>query len=102
MPGKVIKSGRSRSYGEFVQIKHGEFITTYAHLFQRLVDKKDAVEAGQPIGISGSTGRSTGEHLHFEVIFQGKNVDPTPILNYINKVVQQSRQELNSLSIPKQ
>ena len=102
MPGKVIKSGRSRSYGEFVQIKHGEFITTYAHLFQRLVDKKDAVEAGQPIGISGSTGRSTGEHLHFEVIFQGKNVDPTPILNYINNVVQQSRQELNSLSIPKQ
>jgi len=94
MPGKVVKSGRNRELGEFIQVEHGEFITTYGHLFQRLVSMKEAVEAGQPIGISGSSGRSTGEHLHFGILFNGKSIDPLPILNYIQYVMQEAKIEL--------
>jgi murein DD-endopeptidase MepM/ murein hydrolase activator NlpD len=86
MPGKVVKSGRNRELGEFVQVEHGEFMTTYGHLFQRLVNAKEAVEAGQVLGISGSSGRSTGEHLHFAMSFKGKSIDPMPILNYIRQL----------------
>ena len=51
------------------------------------VNAKQAVEAGQPIGISGSTGRSTGEHLHFQMEYKDKTIDPKPILDYINEVI---------------
>ncbi|MDR2126816.1 MAG: M23 family metallopeptidase [Prevotellaceae bacterium] len=105
MPGRVVKSGRNRMLGEFVQVEHGEFISTYGHLLQRLVAAKDVVEAGQPIGISGSTGRSTGEHLHFGMSFDGKNIDPQPILNYIMSITQEARKELenavNQFAVPK-
>jgi murein DD-endopeptidase MepM/ murein hydrolase activator NlpD len=94
MPGKVIKSGKNRTLGEFIQIEHGEFVTTYAHLFQRLVDAREFVEAGQRIGVSGSTGRSTGEHLHFQMSFKGKSIDPAPVLMYIQYVMQEARKEI--------
>ena len=94
MPGKVVKSGRNRELGEFVQVAHGEFMTTYGHLFQRLVNAKEAVEAGQPIGISGSSGRSTGEHLHFGMSFNGKNIDPMPVLTYISQVRQEAKKAI--------
>jgi len=97
MPGKVVKSGKNRDLGEFVQVQHGEFVTTYGHLFQRLVSAKDAVEAGQPIGISGSTGRSTGEHLHFGMAFNGKYIDPQPILDYIVSIMQEAKGELEKI-----
>ena len=96
MPGKVIKSGKNRTFGEFIQVEHGEFVTTYAHLFQRLVSAKEAVEAGQPIGVSGSTGRSTGEHLHFQMSYDGKSIDPLPILNYIQQIMQEARKEIEN------
>jgi len=97
MPGKVVKSGKNRDLGEFVQVQHGEFVTTYGHLFQRLVSVKDAVEAGQPVGISGSTGRSTGEHLHFGMTFNGKYIDPQPVLNYILSIMQEAKEELERI-----
>ncbi|MDR1592770.1 MAG: M23 family metallopeptidase [Prevotellaceae bacterium] len=98
MPGKVIKSGRNRTLGEFIQIEHGEFRTTYGHLLQRLVAVKEAVEAGQPIGISGSSGRSTGEHLHFGMTYGGKSIDPIPILNYILQITKDARDELERIT----
>jgi murein DD-endopeptidase MepM/ murein hydrolase activator NlpD len=97
MPGKVIKSGKNRALGEFVQIEHGEFRTTYGHLMQRLVEAKTAVEAGQTIGISGSSGRSTGEHLHFCISFKGKSIDPAPILDYFLQVTKEARKELENM-----
>jgi murein DD-endopeptidase MepM/ murein hydrolase activator NlpD len=97
MPGKVVKSGKNRDLGEFVQVQHGEFVTTYGHLFQRLVSAKDVVEAGQPVGISGSTGRSTGEHLHFGITFNGKYINPQPILNYISSIMQEAKGELERI-----
>jgi murein DD-endopeptidase MepM/ murein hydrolase activator NlpD len=101
MPGKVIKSGRNRTLGEFIQIEHGEFRTTYGHLLQRLVAAKETVEAGQPIGISGSSGRSTGEHLHFGMTYNGKSIDPMPVLNYILQITEDARNELKKTTINK-
>ncbi len=75
--------GSYRSYGEYVVIDHHDgTMTLYAHGMadSRIVEEGDEVEAGQVIMLSGSTGNSTGPHLHFEVRVNGKCVDPTPYL----------------------
>ena len=64
-------------YGNSIVIDHGLGIyTTYMHLNEILVNQGDVVESGQLIGIIGTTGRSTGPHLHFEVDIQGTPVNP--------------------------
>ncbi|HRC62551.1 MAG TPA: M23 family metallopeptidase [Dehalococcoidia bacterium] len=69
------------SYGLYVIIRHdGEYETRYAHLSQFSVQLGQWVDAGQQIGISGSTGRSTGAHLHFEVIYNGSVINPLTVL----------------------
>ncbi len=75
--GTVVSAGRSGGYGNLVEIDHGHgFTTRYAHLSEILVSKGDTVIAGQPIGKAGSTGRSTGPHLHYEVRHNGDAIDP--------------------------
>jgi murein DD-endopeptidase MepM/ murein hydrolase activator NlpD len=60
-----------------VTIKHGYgFMTRYGHCLQVLVNKGDHVERGQTIALVGNTGRSSAPHLHYEIIKEGKNVDP--------------------------
>lgn len=84
--GKVKKTGYDkRGYGNFVTMIYGDFEVTYAHLSSILVSPKDIVPPGVPIGVSGSTGRSTGDHLHISLKFRGKPVDPTPFLLFIEK-----------------
>ena len=87
MPGMVVKTGKNKGLGNYVEVRHGDFTSIYGHLYSVLVNAKQAVEAGQPIGISGSTGRSTGEHLHFQMEYKDKTIDPKPILDYINEVI---------------
>ncbi len=80
-PGKVIYSGMSKSYGNMVVLDHGHgIVTRYAHNLTNLVSVGDTVQAGQEIARVGSTGRSTGPHLHFEVMRRGTAVDPSPFL----------------------
>jgi murein DD-endopeptidase MepM/ murein hydrolase activator NlpD len=75
--GKVITSAYSSSYGNYVVISHGDGITTlYAHLSQRLVAANATVTKGQNIGKVGSTGASTGPHLHFEISVNGSRKNP--------------------------
>jgi len=63
---------RSGGYGLLVEINHGNgYVTRYAHNQRLLVTVGDTVQKGQPISLIGSTGRSTGPHLHFEVRFRG-------------------------------
>ena len=83
--GTVIVSQYSQSYGNYVVVSHGSGNTTlYAHMSQRLVSAGQNVEQGQVLGITGSTGNSTGAHLHFEITEGGVRVNP---LNYLTGYV---------------
>lgn len=76
--GTVVKASRRGGYGLMVEIDHGSgHVTRYAHLSAIEVERGQSVEAGQAIGRVGSSGRSTGPHLHYEVRRGGKAVDPT-------------------------
>ncbi len=75
--GVVVFSGYRKGYGNTVEIRHGNgVLTRYAHCHKSFVKQGDAVKIRDPIGQSGSSGRSTGPHLHFEVIKDGLSVDP--------------------------
>ena len=75
--GRVIRAGRQGGYGKLVEIDHGGGITTrYAHLHRIHVKKGQRVGRGKRIGKVGSTGRSTGPHLHYEVRRRGRVLDP--------------------------
>jgi murein DD-endopeptidase MepM/ murein hydrolase activator NlpD len=79
--GIVSKAERFSSYGNYIQIEHGGQIQTrYAHLSGYAVAAGDQVTKGQLIGYVGSTGRSTGPHLHYEVRIAGEAVDPRPYM----------------------
>ena len=88
--GTVVKSlalkrsdGSYRSYGEYIVINHHDgTMTLYAHMLEgsRKVSKGDNVVQGQVIGTVGNTGKSTGTHLHFEVLIKGSPVNPIPYL----------------------
>ncbi len=76
--GVVEMAGANGGYGYYVRIRHGQYSTAYAHLsrFAQGVRKGKHVRQGQIIGYVGSTGRSTGPHLHYEILANGKHVNP--------------------------
>ena len=75
--GKVVHAGRRGPYGNLVEIDHGHgFKTRYGHMYRVKVKRGQQVEIGQLVGLLGSSGRSTGPHLHYEVWFEGKVRDP--------------------------
>lgn len=75
--GKVVSAGWGGGYGNMIVIDHGNGVTTrYAHASKLLVSVGKSVSKGQTIGLVGSTGNSTGPHLHFEVIINGSTVNP--------------------------
>lgn len=80
--GVVVTQEYHPAYGNMVEIDHGnDLITRYAHASKVVVKKGDLVRRGQKVGEVGSTGRSTGPHLHFEVLVQGVPQDPQKFLN---------------------
>lgn len=79
--GKVTFAGERSGYGNYVVVDHGEgYVTTYAHMNSIAVKEGQIVSVGDKIGTVGMTGRVTGAHLHFEVLYNGGFVDP---MNYI-------------------
>ena len=79
--GVVTKVSKQADYGLSVEIDHRNgYVTRYAHALEILVKKGDIVKQGQVIAKIGSTGRSTGPHLHFEVIKNGKHINPSKLL----------------------
>jgi murein DD-endopeptidase MepM/ murein hydrolase activator NlpD len=83
LPGTVAFAGVKRGYGNLVVVDHGSGVSTYyAHLSQISGRVGDSVLMGQTIGLAGSTGRSTGPHVHFEVRANGRPLKPSSELSY--------------------
>lgn len=83
MAGEIVKVGQDRVSGKYVTLKHGSFTVSYCHLSRTLVYQGQTVKAGDTVGITGSTGRSTGEHLHITCKLHGNSIDPMIIFKYI-------------------
>lgn len=80
--GVVTWSDKRSGYGNLVEINHGNgYVTRYGHNKSNLVEVGDTVKKGQQIAMIGSTGRSTGPHVHFEVLRNGKSVNPAKYIN---------------------
>ena len=83
--GVVVASGPYYGYGNCIRIKHAYGLETlYSHQSKNMVKKGDKVKAGQVIGLTGRTGRATTEHLHFEVSFGGRRLDPAIVFDHSN------------------
>jgi len=84
--GKVrIKSFERKGYGNYLVLRHPNGLeTVYGHLSKFIVKENQIVRAGEPIGLGGNTGRSTGSHLHFETRFLGKDINPEEIFDFAN------------------
>ncbi len=79
--GKVVRAGTASGYGKLVEVDHGNgFKTKYGHMHKIYVKKGQYVEVGDVLGEVGSTGRSTGPHLHYEILYKGHDVDPMPFM----------------------
>ncbi len=85
--GKVrISRYERRGYGHYLVIRHPNGLeTVYGHLSKKLVSENDIVHAGDPIGLGGNTGRSTGSHLHFETRILGHAVNPARLFDFPNQ-----------------
>ena len=85
LAGKVVETGYSSSRGYYVEIDHGKgVVTRYLHNSKILVSTGQYVDQGEAISLVGSTGISTGPHLHFSLEINGKNVDPYPYLKRVH------------------
>jgi len=85
--GIVTKSFINGSYGHYVEISHGNGYTTkFAHMKKRLVKRGEKVKRGQTIGTVGSSGRSTGPHLHYEICLNKKPLNPAKFMQ-VDKLV---------------
>jgi murein DD-endopeptidase MepM/ murein hydrolase activator NlpD len=81
--GIVTWAGPREGYGNLVELNHGNgFVTRYAHAARTLVTVGDEVERGQAVAVVGSTGRSTGPHVHFEVLKDGRQIDPMAFVGH--------------------
>lgn len=95
--GEVLRVSSDERSGKFITIRHGEYTISYCHLHRQLVKAKECVRAGDIIGLSGNTGRSTGPHLHLTVRRKGEYINPAILLNYILDVRTRALEELGKL-----
>jgi murein DD-endopeptidase MepM/ murein hydrolase activator NlpD len=80
--GVVVFAGQRSGYGKMIELNHGSgYSTRYGHHKDLVVKPGDIVRKGQVIGLMGSSGRSTGPHVHFEVFKHGRAVDPSTYIH---------------------
>ena len=85
--GTVLRAGRNGGYGNFIELQHKNgFVTRFGHLNKINVKKGQTVTKNDVIGLMGSTGRSTGTHLHYEVLLNDKHVNPIKITKALSRV----------------
>lgn len=88
LPGRVIRVGYDSRSGKFVTVQSANYTVSYCHLSQQYVRQNDYVYAGQPLGLTGSTGAATGEHLHLTTKKDGKAFNPVILLKLVRKIVE--------------
>ena len=85
MQGRVLKVGEDKVSGKYVTLQHGSFTVSYCHLSQIFVSQGQAVLPGDVVGITGNTGRSTGEHLHITCKYKGETINPSIIFSCVRQ-----------------
>lgn len=86
-PGTVVFAGRRSNYGRVVDVQHGQgLMTRYAHLYRVKVKRGQKVDLGDTIGLLGSSGRSSGPHVHYEIRHLGKAINPRKFLRAVRHV----------------
>ena len=88
LAGKIEMVGRDKSRGNYVMIKHDDYIVTYCHLSKVLVRQGQIVEPGETVGLVGSTGRSTGPHLHLTLRRGKQLLNPQILLDCIRRILE--------------
>lgn len=84
--GKVVAVGHDPLLGNFVKVRHGKFEAVFGHLSQIWVSKDDTILPGSEIGISGSSGRATGDHLHLTIKKGKEYINPTLFIQMLSKL----------------
>ena len=97
MEGVVVKVGQNKTSGKYVTLRHGRYTVSYCHLSKILIVKGAIVHPRDVVGITGSTGRSTGEHLHITCRLNGKSVDPAILFEHVRRVQQEGVSALAEL-----
>lgn len=97
--GIVVKTGQDRVSGKYVTVRHGDFSVSYCHLSECLVKNGDCVRPGDVVGISGSTGRSTGPHLHLSVRMGRRHINPVVLLQFIDETRRQALEKLSNYDL---
>ena len=86
LPGKVLRVGYDSRSGKYVTVQTANYTVSYCHLSEQYVKTNDYLQAGEPLGLTGNTGASTGEHLHLTTKKDGKAFDPTILIDYVRSV----------------
>ena len=98
--GVVDRAERAGGYGNLVEVDHGKGIATrYGHLSKILVTSGEHIRRGQLIALMGSTGRSTGPHLHYEVRIDGHAVNPAPFLTNVDFLVAAKDRSVHAIPV---
>jgi len=87
LPGTVLRVGYDNRSGKYVTVQTANYTVSYCHLSEQYVKPNDFLLAGEPLGLTGNTGASTGEHLHLTTKKDGKAFDPTILIDYIRSVL---------------
>lgn len=86
LDGTVVKVGEDKRSGKYITIQYGEFLVSYCHLSRIWIKQGTQVKPGEVVGITGSTGRSTGEHLHITCKRNNKYIDPAIMIQFIKEI----------------
>ena len=98
--GYVESIGQDSRSGRFIVLRHGNYLISYCHLSQVSARVGEELLAGDVVGITGNTGRSTGEHLHITCRLNGERIDPYIVLLEIRKIRKECQEALRSDSLP--
>ena len=98
--GYVESIGQDSRSGRYIVLRHGNYLISYCHLSQVSAREGEELLAGDVVGITGNTGRSTGEHLHITCRLNGERIDPYTVLLEIRKIRKECQEALRSDSLP--